>query len=523
MRVAAVDPAKITGAKLELFLPWQSGPDKTVWPVFEPLVSRDHHRFTTLPELPLKNVCFPPVNPAYELDNLTSDHLIGRRLLLDELLPYVNLDTIQEHLANGLIHIEAGLTDEGACRRCGNHDSAQMSTFPCFRCKKTCAYCRACLMMGRVSGCSILVSGKWNQSGFNGTQHPLVWSGTLSNGQTQASRFLSEKIGMLQHQTSCECLLWAVCGAGKTEMLFNGIEKALNTGLRVLVATPRTDVVKELEPRFREAFPKTEISACYGGAERKRGDSPLVISTTHQQLRYYRAFDVVIVDEVDAFPYSHDPKLTYAVNQAARQQHLLVYLTATPDRKMQERASFGKLPAIIVPRRYHRFPLPVPSFCWTFRWKKKSIDGKVPRRIIVWLERMHETKKQVFLFVPTVRLLKSILPEIQKQFPQTEGVYSEDPDRMDKVARFRSGNVRFLLTTTILERGVTVKGVQVAVFGADDSRFTESALVQIAGRAGRSPDEPDGEVCFFHDGITRAMARAKKQIETMNMREESGE
>ncbi|MDG3045198.1 hypothetical protein OE903_19940 [Bacillus sp. B6(2022)] len=45
-----------------------------------------------------------------------------------------------------------------------------------------------------------------------------------------------------------------------------------------------------------------------------------------------------------------------------------------------------------------------------------------------------------------------------------------------------------MVTTTILERGVTIQDVQVGVLGAESPIFTESALVQISGRAGRHPD-----------------------------------
>ena len=35
----------------------------------------------------------------------------------------------------------------------------------------------------------------------------------------------------------------------------------------------------------------------------KEKDAVLVVATTHQLLRYYRAFHVMVVDEIDAFPY----------------------------------------------------------------------------------------------------------------------------------------------------------------------------------------------------------------------------
>ncbi|QGS69179.1 hypothetical protein CV093_15140 [Oceanobacillus sp. 143] len=75
-----------------------------------------------------------------------------------------------------------------------------------------------------------------------------------------------------------------------------------------------------------------------------------------------------------------------------------------------------------------------------------------------------------------------------------------------------------LITTTILERGVTFPSVDVAILDAGHVVFDEAALVQIAGRAGRSADDPTGEVIFFHDGKTEAMVQAIKSIKMMNKR-----
>lgn len=80
----------------------------------------------------------------------------------------------------------------------------------------------------------------------------------------------------------------------------------------------------------------------------------------------------------------------------------------------------------------------------------------------------------------------------------------------------RDEKLEFLITTTILERGVTFKNIDVLVIGANDPIYTESALVQIAGRVGRSPDYPTGEVIYYHDGLTRDIKRAIKQIQRMN-------
>ncbi|MFP3422480.1 DNA/RNA helicase, partial [Bacillus sp. SIMBA_161] len=63
---------------------------------------------------------------------------------------------------------------------------------------------------------------------------------------------------------------------------------------------------------------------------------------------------------------------------------------------------------------------------------------------------------------------------------------------------------------------VTVPKVQTCVLGAEAPIFTESALVQIAGRTGRHDKHFSGDVVLFHFGMTNGMKKAKKHIELMN-------
>lgn len=116
-------------------------------------------------------------------------------------------------------------------------------------------------------------------------------------------------------------------------MLFYGMEEALRKGERVCIATPRTDVVLELAPRLQKVFPNVNVASLYGGSEDRDKDAALVVATTHQLLRYYRTFHVMIVDEIDAFPYHADQMLQYAVEQAMKEKAARIYLTATPDEK----------------------------------------------------------------------------------------------------------------------------------------------------------------------------------------------
>ena len=83
---------------------------------------------------------------------------------------------------------------------------------------------------------------------------------SLSLGQELAAQGVIEAIKQKES-------FYLGCVRGrKTEMLFYGIEEALQKGERVCIATPRTDVVLELVPRLQEVFPSINVAALYGGS-----------------------------------------------------------------------------------------------------------------------------------------------------------------------------------------------------------------------------------------------------------------
>jgi competence protein ComFA len=96
-------------------------------------------------------------------------------------------------------------------------------------------------------------------------------------------------------------------------------------------------------------------------------------------------------------------------------------------------------------------------------------------------------------------------------------VHSKREGREAIISAFKKGELSYLVTTSVLERGVTIKNLQVIVYDSDEEKiYDSSALIQIAGRAGRKMDAPTGEVIFLASKISPAMAAAKKEIEFCN-------
>ena len=158
--------------------------------------------------------------------------------------------------------------------------------------------------MGRVSTCTELII--WNaEPPIYPTNHTTRLARHTDPAPATSIRRTDSK-----HHKSIPHLIHAVCGSGKTEILFEPIHKLLTEGKSVCIAAPRVDVILELEPRLRAAFPQTTIEALYGGAESTTDSAPqLILATTHQLYRFRHAFDAIFVDEADAFPYTADETL----------------------------------------------------------------------------------------------------------------------------------------------------------------------------------------------------------------------
>ncbi|MBB4823617.1 competence protein ComFA [Sporosarcina luteola] len=310
-------------------------------------------------------------------------------------------------------------------------------------------------------------------------------------------------------------LIHAVCGSGKTEMLFPPIHELLLAGKRVCLAAPRVDVILELEPRLKAAFPETSIEALYGGTELTKQAAQLVLATTHQLYRFRHTFDAVFVDEADAFPYTADQTLRQAVQKAAKPGTPVHYVTATPSEELL--STMKKTGSIsTINRRYHGYPLPVPRYETLWNYEKQIKKGKLPQKLIVWTSARLKKREPFLLFFHHIGLMEQALPLLQALDGRIRSVHAAHPDRKEHVQALRNEQLPGLLTTTILERGITIPNIQVAVVGAEQKIFNKGALIQIGGRVGRSVNFPAGDFVLFHNGITYAMDDAKREIERLN-------
>ena len=120
------------------------------------------------------------------------------------------------------------------------------------------------------------------------------------------------------------------------------------------------------------------------------------------------------------------------------------------------------------------------------------------------------------IFFHHIGLMEEAEPLFHQLDARIHAVHASHPDRKEHVQALRNKELPGLLTTTILERGITIPKVQVAVVGAEQLIFNKGALIQIGGRVGRSAEHPTGDFVLFHHGITYAMDDAKNEIIRLN-------
>ena len=372
------------------------------------------------------------------------------------------------------------------CPVCGNTDTHSIGYL------NGKPYCRRC------------ISFRGEKVGHD-SPYPKIASIDLSYELSSEQKELSNKL-VENYKKGIDSLVFAVCGSGKTEICLELIKNVVSTGHCVGFAVPRRSVCYELGMRLKAIFKDNSVVIVFGGHHKLiKGD--IICLTTHQLFRYENYFDLLIMDEIDAFPYKGNDVLQQMFKRSVRGHHVL--LSATPTQELINEYKKPGKDLLKLFARFHHHDLPVP----------KIIEGSVLKLNYILLNKIKEfiaNNKQVFIFVPTIDDSKKLGLFLKLFYSKGTYINSKREDQQKIIEDFRKKKYQYLVTTAVLERGVTIKDLQVIVYKADHNIYDASALIQIAGRVGRKKDAPDGEVIFLAKRKTEHMERAVAEIVTAN-------
>lgn len=426
-----------------------------------------------------------------------NEYLGGRILKLTDISPFQLAELEQ---SSRLVAANYKKKNKIFCRRCLMEIQPLPIKFQ---------YCRNCINLGKIQATDKLLITSTDVN-FPRQKQYLSWNGQLTVNQQKGVREL-----LRAFEKRSDHLVWAVTGAGKTEMIFPLVEQALINNQRVAICSPRIDVCVELYPRIKAAFPQTSIGLFHGKSQEKYRLTQIMIATVHQLIRFEDAFDVLIVDEVDSYPLAGSKILHQAIQKAKKKSGIIVYLSATPPKELLVKVNQGEISLTKLYQRFHGHPLPQPHCHLLF----KSIDfWQINPRLRRHLKRLIRKNARFMIFFPEIPIMKLFAKQLKKLYPSLKfvDVSSRDKYRLEKVQQFRDHKVQAILTTTILERGVTFKKVSVIVLEAQAKEFSKTSLIQIAGRAGRGKDSFDDPVHFYYRYYNQQIRLACAEIKYLN-------
>lgn len=371
------------------------------------------------------------------------------------------------------------------CPLCGNTDIEKLGV------RNGTIYCRACLAFNGAKAPEVV-------------HKPLHLVLDLGYDLTKEQERISKQIkeNYLQNKDS---LVYAVCGAGKTELIYEVMNYALSKGRQIGFTVPRKEVVIEIANRLKETFPKAKIISVFG-EQTSVLTGNIIVLTTHQLYRYPSYFDLLVFDEIDAFPYLGDFVLEAMFKRSIRGNYVL--LSATPSSGLIKEFK-AKNTLLTLFSRFHNHAIPVPKVYIGYNAFNFFI-------LLFHIKKFIKLNKPFLVFVPTIKQSEQIYLLIKKLFPRGNLVHSKIVNNSIIIDDFKKGNYLYLVTTSVLERGVTIRGLQVIIYNADSNIYNASSLVQIAGRVGRKKEEPDGEVIFIASKENSAIKEAIVDINEKN-------
>ena len=335
----------------------------------------------------------------------------------------------------------------------------------CFRCKELISnlkYCKYCFSFSKFNNDMIPQYKK--RSNYTA----LI---NLRYNLTPQQQEVSSKIS----KSKKDVVINAVCGAGKTEIVLNEIQTFLRSKKRVGFLIPRIEIAREIFYKLKNFFPKNSISFAYGS--KKAILSDIVVATCHSAHKFINNLDLVIIDEVDAFPLNENQVLQKICFNLARDK--TIYLSATPPSYLPKNINLYNLN-----KRFHNKKIPTPKITKVFL--PQSYLKKV----------LSKNTKPLFVFFPTIRIQNKYYEIFKKHF-NIKLINSKLKTNQQTLQEFKNQKSGIIFTTSVLERGVTYHDLNVIVMFANHVLYSVEQLIQISGRVGRTFKNPQGQILFI--------------------------
>ena len=308
------------------------------------------------------------------------------------------------------------------CSRCGNSDPKYIGYL------NGKPYCRFCISM------------KGKEAKKDEGLKPSVVT-KLNYKLSKEQSFISRQL-IKNYNERRDTLVNAVCGAGKTELVFGVIAHCISIKKSVAFAVPRRDVAIELYQRIHAVFAENRVVLVCGGHNDKL-EGEIVVLTTHQLYRYDHYFDLIILDEIDAFPFKNNQLLSSMFFRAIKGP--IIMMSATPSDDVIKFFHRKNRKILELNTRFHRHPLPIPNVIQKIGFLKIIFTIKQIKKYV-------GEGKKVFVFAPTIDKCEKIAKFLGIFVKNGTFIHSKCKNRSELIKNFKNGKYDYFVTTAVLER-----------------------------------------------------------------------
>ena len=172
----------------------------------------------------------------------------------------------------------------------------------------------------------------------------------------------------------------------------------------------------------------------------------------------------------------------------------ILFSTATVDEWLKKAISKRQYQTVEVYTRPSGNPLSIPSIYFVNQYL-----GFIGLYMI-----MKRMERRCLIFVPSKNLCR-IMYGIFSRILSCTYVYADLKERNSNILSFRNNEKQFCFTTTVLERGITIKGISVIIYDYGKV-FDQSNLIQMLGRVNRGMDDNEGRTYIFTDRYSKDLS-----------------
>lgn len=307
-------------------------------------------------------------------------------------------------------------------------------------------------------------------------------------------------------------ILWCAPNSFEYDSVVEGIAEIIKRGGKVLFATS-TFITNEALSAMKGALEGARVGMIYGFEPDYKKNDVCVCSYSEFPC-FYKAFDLVILDQRYLFLERPVQNITYIYQKAAKEKGKFLNITCYPER--DKKSFFRSTPEIIsIPVTYRKNPIPEPRII-TSRFLKGA-EAFFPQMVLDVIKWSLKENSKLIIFVPD----EGEVHKVYYYLTTLEGIDRDIIDlsyEKDKtpLLRFKRGEVRILISMDLKDTTHIIEDINIIVMNSDDEVYGVDSLINIAAMASMGTGKKLREVMFVATQENERLSLAKSTIRNIN-------